>query len=249
MSPSQLVSCAEGQSIRPYRLLARKLPGRANCLVLLPRRLFRRLLIESPPLHFPKHSFALHFFLQTRRAWSTLLSRTGICKTYSWLSWLSLRAASADRGFRRALPRSMDIQFPPGAKTRWLFLVRRQRHPSVSHRKAMNRRTPAMRNRWPIARAIPILGKSSAFTGAQRQRQQGLFSTSFWRNFVPPPQRPPARVASHRQSAAMSGPAAQARSQSPSGGKAPASPPPSPSQAKAGSIPSGTNFPPVQTLK
>ena len=93
-----------------------------------------------------------------------------------------------------------------------------------------------------IAAALPS-------AAAQRQRQQGLFSTSFWRNFVPPPQRPPARVASHRQSAAMSGPAAQARSQSPSGGKAPASPPPSPSQTKADSIPSGTEFPPVQTLE
>src|SRR5262249_50933450 len=49
----------------PHRLLARKLAGPANRLALLPRRPFRRLLVESPPLHFPEHAFALHFPLQS----------------------------------------------------------------------------------------------------------------------------------------------------------------------------------------
>jgi hypothetical protein len=78
-------------------LLASELSGAADRISLFPIRFFGRLLVKSSALHLTKNAFALHFFLSTRRAWSTSLSRTMTCKKY----FLHVKLSEQDRIKRR----------------------------------------------------------------------------------------------------------------------------------------------------
>jgi hypothetical protein len=52
----------------PYGLLAGKLTSATCRLGPLPRRSLRWLLVKPAPLHFPKHTFTLHFLLQDAKS-------------------------------------------------------------------------------------------------------------------------------------------------------------------------------------
>jgi hypothetical protein len=54
-----------GDEPTPYRLFAGRLAGTASCLGFFPNGLLRWLLIQGPPLHFPREdAFPLHLLLQ-----------------------------------------------------------------------------------------------------------------------------------------------------------------------------------------
>jgi hypothetical protein len=93
-----------------------------------------------------------------------------------------------------------------------------------------------------------VLASALPAAAAQRQRPHGVFSASFWRNFVPPPLRATPRVMPRRH-AAVSSPAARAQSQRPTAGTDPAARPRSPAHNERESTPSGSDFPPAQTLE
>jgi hypothetical protein len=48
-------------------LFAGEFPASSDCLIVLPRRPFRRLFVEPPKLHLTKHALSLHFLFENTK--------------------------------------------------------------------------------------------------------------------------------------------------------------------------------------